>query len=334
LFICSGCGRQRKAFNIGILQWTDRIEAFKKTYQGLIDGLKDRGYKEGLNLRIDYKNAEQNKELALKAARTLVDESVDVIVSLGTGSTKAALKATEKNRLPIVYSIVGAPRCAGIIRDFSDSGRNLTGVSMKVPVKEQFLMVKEAIPKLKKLGIIYCTEMSQAVCTGKEAKRAAIELGWTSLAVSFPRSELAHLPGIASSLARKVDAIYIPTDPILDLRDNLKTIIKICDKRGIPVIAVAEKFVEEGALMATHCDFYEIGREAAYLIEKVLNGINVRSIPSQKPNIIKLSLNLKKANPRQKHTHFPTKKFHQANARVFPKFSNTKIPDKYFRLLQ
>jgi ABC-type uncharacterized transport system substrate-binding protein len=58
---------------------------------------------------------------------------------------------------------------------------------------------------------------------------------------------------------------------------------------------VAEKFVEDGALMALHCDFYEIGRQAARPVVQVLKGINPRSIPSQLPAIKKLSLNLKKA---------------------------------------
>ena len=292
---CFGCKTKNKEFRIGVLQWTEKIHAFNQTYKGVLDGLKDKGYREGVNLEIDYKNVEQDKELALKTAFDFAKKRVDLILTLGTGSTLAALEATEKKPIPIVFSIVGAPKATGIIRNYDDSGRNIAGVSMKVEVKEQFEMVKEVFPEMEKLGIIYCTEMPQAVVTGKEAAAAATELGWEPLTVSFPKRDLPQLEKIVNLLANQVDAIYIPTDPILGLPDNLQTILHISDEHKIPVIAVAKKFVEGGVLMAVHCDFYEIGRQAADPVVQILSGVNVRTIPSQKPIIKKLSLNLKKA---------------------------------------
>ena len=293
--VCFGCKAKSEEFHIGVLQWTEKIQAFNKTYKGVLDGLNDKGYKEGVNLKIDYKNVEQDKKLAIKVAQEFVKKEVDLIVALGTGSSLAALDATAKEQIPIVFSIVGAPKATGIIKNYKDSGRNITGVSMKVPVKEQFQVVKEILPQLKKLGIIYCTEMSQSVATGKIASAAAPEFGWIQLTVSFPKEELPQLQKMVQSMAQKVDAIYIPTDPILDSPENLQTIIRIADEQKIPVIAVAEKSVEDGVLVAVHCDFYEIGRQTADPIVQVLKGVNVRTISSQKPIIKKLSLNLKKA---------------------------------------
>lgn len=293
--VCFGCETKNKEFHIGVLQWTEKIHAFNQTYKGVLDALKDKGYKEGINLGIDYKNVEQDKELALKTAFDFVKKRVDLILTLGTGSTLAALEATEKKPIPIVFSIVGAPKATGIIRNYDDSGRNITGVSMKVEVKEQFEMVKEVLPEMEKLGIIYCTEMPQALVTGKEATAAAAGFGWKPLTVSFPKSDLPQLAKIVNLLAKKVDAIYIPTDPILDSPENLQTIIHISDEHKIPVVSVAKKSVEDGVLMAVHCDFYEIGQQAADPIVQILSGVNVRAISSQKPTIKKLSLNLKKA---------------------------------------
>ena len=293
--LCFGCQTKNKEFHIGVLQWTEKIHAYKKTYKGVLDGLNDKGYKEGINLEIDYKNVEQDKELALKTALDFVNKRVDLILTLGTGSALSALEATEKKPIPIVFSIVGDPKATGIIRTYEDSGRNITGVSMKVDVKEQFDMVKEVLPEMETLGIIYCTEMPQAVVTGKEATTAARELGWNPLTVSVTKRDLPELENIVNSVAKQVDAIYIPTDPILNLPEYLQTIIGISDKYNIPVVSVTKKEVDDGVLMAVHCDFYEIGRQAADPIVQILSGVNVRTIPSQKPIINKLSLNLKKA---------------------------------------
>jgi len=293
--VCFGCKAKSKEFHIGVLQWTEKIQAFKQTYKGVLDGLNHKGYKEGLNLKIDYKNVEQNKNLALKVAHGFVKKEVDLIVALGTGSSLAALEATEKKQIPIVFSIVGAPKATGIIHAYDDSRRNITGVSMKVPVKEQFQMIKDILPDVKKLGIIYCTEMPQAVATGQEATAVASEFGWEQLTISLPKGELPQLEKKVESLAQNVDVIYIPTDPILNSPENMRIILRMADERMIPVVAVAKKFVEDGVLLAVHCDFYEIGRQAADPIAHVLEGIDVRTIHSQKPMIKKISLNLIKA---------------------------------------
>ena len=293
--VCVGCEAKHKEFRIGVLQWTEKIHAYNQTYKGVLDALEDKGYKQGMTLEIIYKNVEQDKEVARETALDFVKKEVDLILTLGTGSTLAALEATEKKPIPIVFSIVGDPKATGIIRTYEDSGKNITGVSMKVDVKEQFDMVKEVLPEMETLGIIYCTELPQAVVTGKEAITAAIELGWNPLTVSVTKRDLPELGKICDSLAKKVDAIYIPTDPILNLPEHLQTIIGISDKYKIPVVSVTKKDVEDGVLMAVHCDFYEIGRQAADPMVQILSGVDVRTIPPQKPIINKLSLNLKKA---------------------------------------
>jgi ABC-type uncharacterized transport system substrate-binding protein len=77
--------------------------------------------------------------------------------------------------------------------------------------------------------------------------------------------------------------------------ERLQTIFRVSDEHKVPVIVVTKKIVEKGALAAVHCDYYEIGRQAADPITSVLAGVDVRTIPSQKPMIKKTSLNLKKA---------------------------------------
>ena len=295
VFAFFGCKTKNTVIHIGILQWTEQLEPHKQTYRGVLDGLIDKGYKEGINLRIDYKNVEQDKRLALEVAQGFVKREVDLIVALGTGSGLAALEATEKKQIPIVFSIVEVPEGTGIGYDQRNLRRNITGVSMNVPMKEQFEMVKEVLPKIEKLGIIYCTEMPQAIATGMEAASVAPEFGWTALAMSFPKEELPQLQEKVRSFVQEVDAIYIPTDPILDLPENFRIIIRVLDEFKIPVIAVSQKLVEDGALMAVHCDFYEIGRQTANPIVQVLGGVDIQMIPSQQPIIRMLSLNLKKA---------------------------------------
>jgi len=77
---CVGCKGKNKEFRIGVLQWTEKIHAYNQTYKGVLDALEDKGYKQGITLEIDYKNVEQDKELALKTALEFVNKGVDLIV--------------------------------------------------------------------------------------------------------------------------------------------------------------------------------------------------------------------------------------------------------------
>ncbi len=292
----SGCGEKQSKFHIGVLQWTEKVYPYRLTYQGVIDGLHDLGFQESVNLTIDYRNVEQDKELAYDVSRGFVKDKVDLIVALGTGSSLAAIRATEYEPIPIVFSIVGSPETTGIIDSFTESGKNITGVSMKVPAEEQFQKIHKILPRLERIGILYCTEMPQAIATGKEAARAAEKFGWTSSVQTVPPEALPLLREQVEILAREVDAIYIPTDPVLGTTENLDLVIRVADEHGIPVFGVAEEFVKRGILAAYHCDYYEIGRQAANPIVRIFKGVDVRDISSQKPIIKKWSLNLRKAD--------------------------------------
>lgn len=295
LFTGSGCNQKNDALEIGVLQWTEMIHAYNQTCKGVLDGLSDKGYKNGINLKVYYRNAEQDQDLAREIAREFVKKRVALIVALGTGSSLAALEATRDRQIPIVYSIVGAPKATGIIREYDHSGFNITGVSMKVEAREQLQLAREILPLARRLGILYCISTPQASVTGKEAAAVARELELTPLSCTLLKEELPQLGKKVESLVKEVDAIYIPTDPIMGSPENLETIIRISDAHKIPVIVVTRKFVEAGALMAVHCDFYEIGRQAANAVSEVLAGVKVEEIPSQRPVIKRLSLNLKKA---------------------------------------
>jgi putative ABC transport system substrate-binding protein len=292
----TGCREKHPTFHIGILQWTEKVYPYNLTYQGVIDGLHDLGFQESVNLTIDYRNVEQDRDRAFRVAREFVEKKVNLMVTLGTGSSLAAIRATRREQIPIVFSIAGSPETTGIIDSFAYSGKNVTGVSMKVPVREQFQKIRELLPGLGKLGIFYCTEMVQAVATGEEAARTVGQFGWAGYIKTISRKDLPLLRDRVQLLAEEVDAIYIPTDPVLATSEYLDIIIQVADEHGIPVFGVAEKFVEKGFLAAYHCDYYEIGRQAANPIVRIFKGVDVLDIPSQKPIIKKWSLNLKKAD--------------------------------------
>jgi putative ABC transport system substrate-binding protein len=202
-----------------------------------------------------------------------------------------ALEATKE--IPIVYSIVAEPKATGIIESWVSSGKNITGVSMKIPVEKQFEMIQKAITKVKRLGILYCISTPQAIATAEEANQAAKKLGMTPHLRSLHSDDLDRLPSVTETLAKGLDAIYIPTDPILTAKKNLIKIIEVSFRSKVPIIVVNDDSVELGALMALHCDFREIGKQTAPMAVKILKGMKPMDIPSEMPLSHRLTVNLK-----------------------------------------
>src|SRR5262245_10033033 len=70
-----------------------------------LQGLRDLGYREGDNLHIDYRFAENQLDRLPTLAAELVGLHVDVIVTWGTQGVRAAQQAT--TTLPIVVASAG-----------------------------------------------------------------------------------------------------------------------------------------------------------------------------------------------------------------------------------
>src|SRR5262249_28671633 len=80
-------------------------------------GLRDHGYIEGQNVRIEYRWAEGNYERLPGLAADLVRRKVDIIITQGTPAAFAAKQAT--TTIPIVMAIVGDPVDSGIVASYS-----------------------------------------------------------------------------------------------------------------------------------------------------------------------------------------------------------------------
>jgi len=44
------CQEKPEKYHLGILQWTESLEPFELSYNGVIDSLRDKGYRDGINI--------------------------------------------------------------------------------------------------------------------------------------------------------------------------------------------------------------------------------------------------------------------------------------------
>jgi putative ABC transport system substrate-binding protein len=116
-------------------------------------GLRDLGYVEGQNLRIEYRYAEGSEERLRDLATELVRLPVEVIVAGGSAPTRAAQRATRT--IPIVMNS-GEPVGLGFVASLARPGGNITGVSNfsgDLPGK-QLELLKEVVPQSARIAVL------------------------------------------------------------------------------------------------------------------------------------------------------------------------------------
>ena len=90
--------------------------------------LQEFGWKEGRNIRIDYRWGDADADRIQALAKELVGLQPDVLVAHSTPSAKGLLQATRS--IPIVFLTVTDPLGQGLVASLSRPGGNITGFSV------------------------------------------------------------------------------------------------------------------------------------------------------------------------------------------------------------
>ena len=108
---------------------------------------------EGKNIFIEYRHAEGKLDRLPTLAAELVHLKVDVIVTAGATSTRAAKEAT--STIPIVMTQDPDPVGNGFVASLARPGGNITGLSTLAPELsgKRLELLKEIVPKLSRVAV-------------------------------------------------------------------------------------------------------------------------------------------------------------------------------------
>ena len=284
----SGCTTDSdKIYTVGISQIVTH-PALDAVRQGIMDGLAEKGYVVGENIEYDYQNSEGDMALVASIAQKFVSDKVDLIVTIATPNSQAAISAAEGTGIPVVFSAVTDPVGAGLISDWeSHPDENATGVSDMIVVQDDLDLILEVVPGAKKIGTLYNAGESNSVFLVEKLKEAAkgegIEIVEKTVATS------ADVLAGAQSLVGQVDAIWVGTDNTVVTA--LEALIKVCMENEIPLFPADEPSIERGGIAAYGFDYYDIGVQTGGMVAKVLKAGSANKITVEKGEIISLSIN-------------------------------------------
>ncbi len=257
------------------------LEAVRR---GIFDFLVQSNLQEGKDYKIIYKNAQGNMSINNQIAQQFIGIKPDVIVAISTPSAQALTVASHNMNIPFVFAAVTDPVHANLVKDLNRPGKFISGVSDLPPVEAQITLIKDLLPKLSKVGILYNPAEVNSVKIVNQFKQLAKK---ANLEVFLaPTTRTSEVLFAAQSLVGKVEAIYVPQDNTIV--SAISSLISLQYEKKIPCFTSDEVLVQKGAFAAVGTSYYEHGKQVGERIVKFLNHSTGLEIPiafPEKPQI-------------------------------------------------
>jgi ABC-type uncharacterized transport system substrate-binding protein len=256
-------------------------------------GLHERGYVEGQNVAIEFREANGEIERFPTLASELVRLKVDVIVASNTPAARATQQAT--STIPIVVPVMGDPIRDGLVASLARPGGNITGLTFLGPelVPKRLALLKQALPTVSRVAALWHPSaygertMSDMMRETEAAARTlGVHLGL--VAVQGP-DELER--AFSTIGGERADALIVFPSPMLFL--ERRRIVGLAVKHRLPSMAMGREFVELGGFMSYGASIADLFRRGATYIDKILKGAKPADLPVEQPTKFELLVNLK-----------------------------------------
>ena len=254
-------GTDGKVYHIGVCQLVEH-EALDAATQGFQDALKDKLGEN--NVVFDVQNAQGEETNCATICTGFVSDNVDLILANATASLQAASAAT--NSIPIVGTSITDYATALNADDWNGtSGTNITGTSDLAPLDQQEAMIKELVPDVTQVGIVYCSAEANSVFQANQIEAALEKDGIAYKEYSAADSN--EIQSVVTKAVSECDCLYVPTDNTMAA--NVDIIKNVTVPAGIPVIA-GEEGICPGALATLSISYYDIGQAAGEMAYEIL----------------------------------------------------------------
>jgi putative tryptophan/tyrosine transport system substrate-binding protein len=282
-------GRVRR---IGILTRgieTDRV--VQAQLAAVRNGLAQRGWTEGRNVRFDIRLYDDDPDLLRVHAQELVRLAPDCIVAGSRPSTLALLQQTRT--IPIVFFNVGDPVEGGILKSIARPEGNATGAtSLYHSIAGKWLeLLKEAAPRTSRVALVFVPGIVGEVYF-PVIDAAAAALGMK--VVRAPYRNGAELESAIDAFAAGPNGalVIVPPPP----RGVSRALInRLVLKHRLPGISANPYDSVDTVMMSYGGGIVEPVRITASYVDRVLRGAKIDELPVQFPSKFELVINLRTA---------------------------------------
>lgn len=281
--VVAGCDQNRhspttaatkeQSKTIGIATFVDHV-VLNTIRDGFMEELKAGGYTKESGWKIVILNANGDSTGAAAVANELLNLEPTILVSFTTPATKPLF---EKNngRYPLVFSFVSFPESIGI----TEKAPNVTGLSDGVDFELLLTLVRDTLPDVKRIGMVFSDEPNAQVSYNKvKALAQASGLGFSSQSVSKEDEVRGAVEALMQQpKERRPQAIIVGADGVVT--SKITALLEVTNAARIPVFAVDESSVEKGAVAGLSVKYADFGRETARVTMRILKGEKPATIP-------------------------------------------------------
>lgn len=257
--------KKTSQIKIGVLQLIEH-NALDSAYKGFVDGLKEAGYEDGKNIIIDYQNAQGEQANCITIGQKFINDKSDLILAIATPAAQAIANMTKD--IPILITAVTDPADSKLVADNNVPGGNVTGTSDLTPVEAQIELLKEIIPNVKTVGLLYCSSEQNSVFQINIAKKKLDAMGIKYIDIAI--SNLNEIQQVIQNIIGKVEAIYTPTDNMI--ANGMATVALMTEPAKIPVICGEGGMTMLGGTATYGINYYELGKLTSTQAVSILKG--------------------------------------------------------------
>lgn len=271
------------------------LQGSRYTHTAFVEGMRELGYADGANLRLEVADAQGDLTRLPGLARELVGHEVDVIVAANPAGVGAAVGATKS--VPIVMGTMSDPVAEGFVASLARPGGNVTGVVNQGEdlIPKQFELMREVAPRARRVAFLISRSPAlQRRNAGflDVAHDSARQLDLESVVVYA--SDLAEMATIETALGgAKAGAIVVALDPVFHA--YRQRVIAAAANLRLPAIYPLPVFSDDGGLLSYGFNLRDSFRRAAVYVDKILKGARPADLPVERPLKFELVVNLKTA---------------------------------------
>jgi putative tryptophan/tyrosine transport system substrate-binding protein len=279
---------------IGVLMNADETALVYQAYlTAFAQGLRNLGWIEGQNLRIEVRWNAGDAERARTFATELLRPSPDVILASSTTNLTVLLR--QGPTMPIVFVLVSDPVTQGFVSNLARPGGNVTGFSnYEFSIGGKWIdLLKQIAPGVARVAIVFNPDTSpQSRLFVNSIQTAARRLGVESM--SAPVRDVADIEHAFESASRQTNTgLIFPPDAFLMLHGSL--IVDLAIRQRMPAMTAQPTLVKMGALMSYGPEYETQFRQAAIYVDRILKGTKPGDLPVQAPTKFAFVINMKTA---------------------------------------
>ena len=263
---------------------SDPLRIYGILYRGETEvekGFQDYFREQGIDVQYTWRNLNRDKSKIPEFIKEIRQENPDLIYTWGTTVTLGVLGAYDGidpdnhiTDIPVVFTLVAAPVRAKIVEDMSSSNRNVTGVTVTVPIETQIRAIESYRP-FNTLGILYTPTEKNSVVFVEDIRKMGKKMGFNVVVRAFYLD--ANNKPVADGAEKLLEELknqgaewlYLPPDSFLGSQAE-KRIIPEAMKLGLPTFASTEQLMSTGALAGLVSRYHGIGRFTAHKVKQIL----------------------------------------------------------------